>query len=178
MIVIKKNSRARLSLEFVPLSPLWRGQKKLETALLPALPPIAASAKLPPGSYVIAVALTDDKHQAELNHQFRGIAKSTNVLSFPQFTKPELGRLKPDKEPIFLGDISLSYQYIVGEANREHKILINHKIHLVIHGILHILGYDHRTLRQTAAMEKLERDILAAMKIPDPYTPPCDSGGR
>ncbi|MEQ1652517.1 MAG: rRNA maturation RNase YbeY [Hyphomicrobium sp.] len=160
-----------MKLDFVRLAGPWRMRKKLIAALEPILPTLVAhSGKLPPGTYFVTIALTDDRQQKELNHQFRGINKATNVLAFPQFTPRVLTRLKPGKEPVFLGDVSLAYQYVVGESKKDHKILCNHIIHLVIHGILHILGYDHQSSRQAAAMESLERIILDAMHIPDPYT--------
>lgn len=136
------------------------------------------SGKLPPGRYVIAVGLTDNAEQKELNHQFRGLNQPTNVLSFPQFTPRELAHLQPMADPVTLGDISLAYQYIVDESHHDNKTPINHMIHLVIHGILHILGYDHQTARHATMMENLERRVLATLHIPDPYAPAPDSRAR
>jgi probable rRNA maturation factor len=165
--------KPHLTLEFVRLAGAWRMQQKLAPALDTILPELLAlTGKLPPGNYGITIALTDDAQQKALNHQFRGLNKPTNVLSFPQFTPRQLRALKPGKEPIFLGDISMAYQYMVAEAKKDHKILINHTIHLAIHGILHILGYDHQSARPATVMENLERTILDAMHIPDPYAPP------
>ncbi len=168
-----RSKSPQLTLEFIRLAGPWRMRKKLAAALESVLPDLMArSAKLPRGTYVITVALTDDRQQKALNHQFRGINKPTNVLSFPQFSPRALAKIKPGSALVPLGDISLAYQYIVYEATTDHKILCNHIIHLVIHGILHILGYNHETARQAAAMETLERIILDAMQIPDPYAPP------
>ncbi len=134
---------------------------------MPAL--LRAEGTLPPGRYGITVALTDDTHQRELNHQFRGLNRATNVLSFPAYSKRALKQLAPQRAPHFLGDISLAYQYVAAEAAKDGKKLPDHIIHLVIHGILHILGHDHQTARQAARMEQLERDVLAIMHIDDPY---------
>ncbi len=174
-----KPARPRLTLDILQLHGPWRVRKQLAERLEPVLPELVAqTGKLPPGDYVIAVALTDNRHQKALNRQFRGVDKPTNVLSFPQFAPSALRRIKPQKAPVFLGDIALANQYIVVEAKKNHKILINHIIHLVIHGILHILGYDHATSRQAALMEQLERKILDAMHIQDPYALPNDTGKR
>lgn len=132
--------------------------------------------KLPKGE--ICILLTDDKEVQELNHQFRGRNKPTNVLSFPQFTRAQLGRLKPQKPVPHLGDIALAYQYIVGEAKDNNKFLKNHVRHLIIHGLLHILGYDHETDREAHRMERLEKEILAMIGIPDPYQPVVKADGR
>lgn len=170
---MSRRATPHLSVEFVRLAGAWRMQKKLAAALDTMLPEVLAlTGKLPPGNYVITIALTDNAQQKTLNHQFRGLNKPTNVLSFPQFTPRQLRTLKPGKEPVFLGDISMAYQYMVSEAKKDNKMLINHTIHLAIHGILHILGYDHQSARPATVMENLERTILDAMHIPDPYAPP------
>jgi probable rRNA maturation factor len=162
--------KLRLILDFVHMAGAWRQRAAVMTALSEILPTLlVAEGSLFSGDYCITVALTDDAHQQELNHQFRGIARPTNVLSFPQYSKKQIKILPMQKEPHFLGDISLSYQCVVEEAARDGKKLPHHIIHLVIHGILHILGYDHQTARQAAVMEQLERDVLATMNIADPY---------
>lgn len=170
---------ARLTLDFVRLAGPWRQRQKVAAALdilLPAL--MAVQTVLPPGRYAISVALTDDAHQRELNHQFRGLARPTNVLSFPLYSKRALKQLPPQRAAHHLGDISLAYQYIAAEAVRDGKKLTNHIIHLVIHGVLHILGHDHQTARQAALMEQLERDVLAIMAIADPYQMPARETAR
>lgn len=170
---------ATLALEFVRLAGPWRQRRKVASMLEKLLPALMArQTVLPPGRYVITVALTDDAHQRELNHQFRGIARPTNVLSFPLYRKRALNQLARQRAPHHLGDISLAYQYIAAEATRDGKNLANHIIHLVIHGVLHILGHDHQTARQAALMEQLERDVLAIMAIADPYQIPARKTAR
>lgn len=165
-----RRKKPRLTLDFVRIAGAWRQRPAVMTALVDIVPALlVAEGSLSVGDYRITVALTDDAHQQELNRQFRGIAHPTNVLSFPQYSKKQIKTLPIQKESHFLGDISLSYQYVVAEAAREGKKLPHHIIHLVIHGILHILGYDHQTARQAAVMEQLERDVLATMNIADPY---------
>jgi probable rRNA maturation factor len=125
----------------------------------------------------VTVLLTNDAHVRQLNHDFRGIDKPTNVLSFPQFTSRQLiqiakkgkGRKAAYPSPVLLGDIAIGYQYIVAESKKEHKILKNHVTHLFIHGLLHLFGYDHLHDAQAEKMEKLERVVMAALGLPDPY---------
>lgn len=170
---------ARLQLDVVRLAGAWRQRRILEERLPAVLPyMLQRVALLPPNLYRITVALTDDQHQQELNHQFRGQHRPTNVLSFPQYSKRQLKHLAPQANPVFLGDISLAYQYVVAEARRDGKAQTHHILHLVIHGILHILGHDHHAAKPAALMEQLERDILARMSITDPYAQPPASRRR
>ena len=74
-----------------------------------------------------------------------------------------------DVEPQILGDIAVSRQTLVREAAEQEKDIIHHVTHLLVHGLLHLLGYDHEDEEDATAMEKLEIDILGEMQIPDPY---------
>ncbi len=110
----------------------------------------------------ICVLLSNDNQQQLLNKQYRSKDQSTNVLSFPQleaFT-PLSG---------LLGDIVLARQTIAREAQEQDKSLHNHLSHLVVHGFLHILGYDHQNDTQAKQMEGLETKILRQLGIEDPY---------
>ncbi|MBI1274273.1 MAG: rRNA maturation RNase YbeY [Alphaproteobacteria bacterium] len=137
---------------------------------------LVPAGKLPRGAG-LTIVLADDKTVRTLNHDFRGKDKATNVLSFPQFSPRQLARLcrapgkriAPKGQPVELGDIILGYQYIVVEAKKEHKVLINHLSHLIIHGILHLLGYNHSSAMTARKMERLEISIMAALGLPDPY---------
>lgn len=112
----------------------------------------------------VAVVLSDDEHIRELNKHHRGMDKPTNVLSFPS------ARLKtPAGTPRFLGDIVLAYETVTREAAEESKPIENHLSHLVVHGVLHLLGYDHEDDDEAEIMEARERKILASLGIPDPY---------
>jgi probable rRNA maturation factor len=117
----------------------------------------------------MTVMLTADAAIRQLNYDFRGIDKPTNVLSFPQFEPRELTKKGRSKGASHLGDIVISYQYVVAEAKKDHKILINHLTHLLIHGILHLFGYDHLSAADAARMERLEKKVMAALGLPDPY---------
>ena len=105
------------------------------------------------------VLLTSDEAVAELNQRFRGKAGPTNVLSFPAPPNPEN----------HLGDVALAYGVCTREAAEQGKTLGQHLAHLVVHGVLHLLGYDHETDGEAEAMEALERSILESLGVPDPY---------
>jgi probable rRNA maturation factor len=150
-------------------APALRRQLRRALKILPTLAPAC------PTHGSVTIALADDAAVQTLNRNFRGKNKATNVLSFPQFTPRQLrgaitkkGQKQAAPE---LGDVILGYQYIVAEANKDHKILINHVTHLMIHGILHIMGYNHETQRAAHKMETLETKLMAKLGLPDPYQP-------
>lgn len=130
-----------------------------EKAVLAAL--AGAKAKLK-GAAEISVLLTDDAEQRDLNAQWRGKDAATNVLSFPQIEPfgPVVG---------LLGDITLARETLVREAEEQGKSLEDHFTHLVVHGFLHILGYDHLEEAEALHMEGLETQILAGLGLADPY---------
>ena len=110
----------------------------------------------------LSIVLTDDAEQQGLNRDWRGIDKPTNVLSFPQIEPfgPVTG---------ILGDIVLARETLEREAAELGKPFTDHYTHLVVHGFLHILGYDHIDEAEALVMEGLETKILATLGIPDPY---------
>jgi probable rRNA maturation factor len=111
----------------------------------------------------LSIVLTDDAEQQELNRQWRGIDKPTNVLSFPQIEPfaPLAG---------IVGDIVLARETLEREAAELQKPMADHFTHLVVHGFLHILGYDHVEDSDALVMEALETQILASLGVPDPYS--------
>jgi probable rRNA maturation factor len=112
----------------------------------------------------LSVVFSDDAHIRTLNSGWRGKDKPTNVLSFPAFpTKPG------EKLPPMLGDIVLAAETVAREAGLEGKPLDHHITHLVVHGVLHLLGHDHEDETEAETMEALERATLARLAIPDPY---------
>ena len=118
----------------------------------------------------VSVLLCDDKTIARLNAQWRGQQKPTNVLSFPA---PPLQGAVPD-EKIPLGDIAIAYETLAREAEESGKTISEHLSHLVVHGFLHLLGYDHHMDDEAERMERMERDILARIGVADPYAA-CDA---
>jgi probable rRNA maturation factor len=109
-------------------------------------------------SHSVSILLTNDNHIQHLNHDFRGIEKPTNVLSFPS-----------DEDEDSLGDIAISINTLKREAEQEDKDFIHHFIHLLVHGLLHLKNYDHETDEEAEEMESLEIKILQDMGIKNPY---------
>lgn len=125
----------------------------------------AAFAAVPdvPARAEVSIALVDDDAICDLNRDYRGKDKPTNVLSFP--APP----LSVPGAPVLLGDIAVAYETTAAEAATEAKSIADHLSHLVIHGVLHLVGYDHIDPEDAELMEATERDILAALGIADPY---------
>lgn len=110
----------------------------------------------------ITIRLVDEEESHHLNHQYRGKDKSTNVLSFP-FESPEGIELP------LLGDLVVCVQVVEREAQEQNKPLMHHWAHMIIHGVLHLCGYDHIKDDEAEEMETLETQLLASLSIPDPY---------
>ncbi|MDB5440814.1 MAG: ybeY [Caulobacteraceae bacterium] len=111
------------------------------------------------GMEALTILLTSDAELAELNSRFRDKPYPTNVLSFPAPPNPER----------HLGDIAIAYETCVREAQEQGKTLADHLQHLVAHGVLHLVGYDHEIEADALVMEDLERRILAGIGVADPY---------
>lgn len=168
----------KLSIHVDKASDKWKRafplmQTKIETAAAMAFLRAKKPAAFKRRSFDISIILTDDSNQKKLNRNYRGKDKPTNVLSFPQinlhkFRKGELD-VFPARAAIPLGDVVLAFQTIRRECREQGKDLENHVIHLIVHGTLHLLGYDHMRASDAKAMEKLECDILATLGYPDPY---------
>ena len=121
----------------------------------------------PTGDLSATLLLTDDATLRELNRRWRGQDKATNVLSFPTPAAPA-GSGRPGM-PRELGDVALACETVVREARDEERSLADHTAHLVVHGLLHLLGLDHDIDREAAIMEGLEIEALARLGIADPY---------
>lgn len=140
----------------------WAGIAGVEACVRRAAEAAMRDGEAPPSE--ISVVLSDDEHIRELNKHHRNMDKPTNVLSFP----PARSKAPPGT-PRFLGDIVLAFETIEREARDEDKPLENHITHLVVHGVLHLLGYDHEDEEEAELMENRERQILSGLGIPDPY---------
>ncbi len=133
---------------------------------------------LPTQGFTLCVMGCDDARIAELNGAFRAKGQPTNVLSFPSENRaPDASGLAPDlpeagaaDDPAELGDIAISYDTCAREAAEQGKSLADHVTHLVVHGILHLLGYDHDDDADAGLMETTETRILASLGVDDPYS--------
>jgi len=133
----------------------WSAKRGLGTRLKKAA--ALASMQGGKGKAVLTILLSDDKKLHALNVTFRGKDKPTNVLSFPA------------RQDDYLGDVAMAYGVTAKEARDQKKSFADHATHLVVHGVLHLLGYDHETARAAKIMELLEIRILSELGIGDPY---------
>lgn len=123
-----------------------------------------------PGDASLDVTLCDDDAIRPLNRDWRGKDKATDVLSFPAATPEEIGSWQPGGPPLLLGDVIIAHETSMADAALQGKSAGDHLAHLVVHGVLHLLGHDHETGDADAdAMEALEIQILAGLGIADPY---------
>ena len=122
----------------------------------------ATRIKLAKGAEV-SLLLCDDARIRDINREWRGLDKPTNVLSFPAAPRALLA-----KSPA-VGDIAIAYETVAREAVDEGKTFRDHYMHMVAHGFLHLLGYDHETDAEAEEMEGLEISILSALGVADPY---------
>ncbi|MBI3676390.1 MAG: rRNA maturation RNase YbeY [Proteobacteria bacterium] len=138
----------------------WRRLRGLEPSLRRAVR-YALKAAAAKDVRALTLLLAGDEHLRALNYDFRGKNKATNVLSFAHSSDNDS----------YLGDIAIAYGVASREALAEGKPLVDHVIHLAVHGALHLLGYDHEARRDAEKMEALETKILRDLGIADPYAP-------
>jgi probable rRNA maturation factor len=145
-------------IQIVVDAPGWRDVRGLVPRLTRAAEAAARAARFG-GKSSLTVLLSSDRKLKTLNRDFRGKDKSTNVLSFPAGPNP--GRYR--------GDIALALGVTRREAKAAGKSLADHAAHLVVHGVLHLAGYDHVRARDAEAMESLEVAVLRRLGIANPY---------
>ncbi len=158
-----------LSIDLRIADPRWEGLGDVEALAAHVLG--LASARMET-SGEIAILLTDDAEMHALNKQWRGIDKPTDVLSFPS-DQPEI-----PGQPQYLGDVAVGYETALRDAEAMHRPFDGHISHLLVHGFLHLLGYDHIEAQDAKIMEPLEADILAGLGWPDPYATGPYAGGQ
>ncbi len=147
----------------------WEERAAEAVAAALALTPFASLAQAAP-LVEVAVRLTDDAEVQTLNRNFRGKDKPTNVLSFPQVQDDLLeGLANSDDGEILLGDIVLARETCAREAEEKAISIADHATHLIVHGTLHLVGYDHGDEASAGAMEALEVKALASLGIANPY---------
>lgn len=132
---------------------------------------------LPADGFLIGLLGCDDSRIASLNADFRGKPQPTNVLSWPSEERgaavrgaaPDLPEPGAPDDPCALGDIAIAWETCAREAEAQGKPMVDHVTHLVVHAVLHLLGYDHIDPADAARMEGLEVRILASLGVSDPY---------
>ena len=141
---------------------------RAETAASAAL----SAAGLDPARCELSLLACDDARIAVLNGSFRGKPAATNVLSWPAFEggPPAPGPARDGEEPLFLGDLAIAYDTCAAEAAAAGVTLADHATHLVVHGVLHLLGHDHEDDGEAEVMEAIETKVLASLGIDDPYS--------
>jgi len=153
MLIIKNNSEVTIT----HLNRQWA--KYVSAARIANWCEVAVSFLPPPAHpYKIAVVLADDAFVQPLNKHYRGMDKPTNVLSFAGQGEET-------------GDIILAFETIKQEAKAQKKSFARHTCHLIVHGTLHLLGFDHEKEKEARIMEKLETEIVTQLGFPDPYQP-------
>jgi probable rRNA maturation factor len=160
-----------MNLDIIIDAPQWNAVPGVEPALRRAISAAAAPA-IDDASAELAIVLTNDAAIRELNRQWRGHDRPTNVLSFPS------GGPTPAAGPRLLGDVVIAYETTAQEAQSQGVPFDHHLAHLAVHGFLHLLGYDHESDADAEAMERLEREILARLDVPDPYVSRDATDGR
>ena len=145
----------------------WSGLSNAQSLIEQAAAAVAEELRGSAGSGTVAVALSSDASVEVLNGQFRGKPKPTNVLSFPA------GEGVPEG---FIGDVILAAETVRREANEQGVPFAHHVQHLVVHGILHLLGYDHISAADAERMEAIEISILSKLGVSNPYTGALETG--
>lgn len=166
-------SRRLIELDVIHEAGDWGDTAEIESLVRQAAAAAAAMPEAGLAGASAALALSSDERVAELNEAYRGKAGPTNVLSFP--ASPDF--VSEPGEPRFLGDIALAAETVAAEAAAMEIPVSHHLQHLVVHGLLHLAGFDHETDEEAERMEALEKRILATLDIPDPYAADDTDGG-
>jgi probable rRNA maturation factor len=159
------STKSRIEVDVMVEAGGWPAEPQLRDLVDRAIASLEAAGVLGAGTTELSVVFSDDRRVRELNAAWRGKDRPTNVLSFPAFATPGRGAALPP----MLGDIVLAFETAAGEARLEGKTLEHHISHLVLHGLLHLLGYDHEQDAEADEMEAIETGALARLAIPDPY---------
>jgi probable rRNA maturation factor len=150
--------------------PSWRRECQNAEALAGEAARLALRRAAAPEGAIVDITLADDDTQRALNRNWRGKDAPTNVLAFPLLSRGADPAIPPlPGAPLLLGDVVLAYETVSREAAEQQKPLADHLRHLIVHGVLHLLGYDHIDGDDAAAMETREIAILAELGVPNPY---------
>jgi probable rRNA maturation factor len=161
-------------------SPLWRARLPAAPAVVERAARAALAGARASGPIEVSFLLANDARVRRLNRDFRGQDKPTNVLSFPVEEREAMPA--PEESgtgPRLLGDVVFAFETLEREAAAQSKPLSDHLSHLAVHGVLHLLGYDHGATHEANRMEHLEARVLAGLGIADPYARVGqEAGGR
>ena len=160
----QEQAGASLGVEIVQRSDQWRAAGLDERLVERAAQCAFLAAQRGGGDAEVAIVLSADEEVRALNATWRRSDKPTNVLSFPAADHGT-----PHDEPRMLGDVVLAFETVSAEAQASAIDFADHTAHLVVHGVLHLLGHDHENDDEARAMEALERHVLAGLGIADPY---------
>jgi probable rRNA maturation factor len=153
----------KLTLEINAPSSLWRRLPRARALARDTIAACVAESGFAVQAGLVSLCLTNDAEVRTMNARWRGIDEPTNVLSFPS------GPAEPGNGTPILGDIALAFETLAREAEEADAPLADHYRHLVAHGFLHLIGYDHQTEDEAGRMEELETRILARFGVADPY---------
>ncbi len=169
----------QISIVVTVLTPAWQdtlseaeplARRAARAALAVAEEGVAKEGVALPGEAEVGLVLADDATLGRLNRRYRGVEGPTNVLSFAASEgAASEGAASDSSGPLLLGDVVLAYETVRRESAEQGKRFSDHLCHLVVHGVLHLLGYEHGTEAQAAAMERLEIAALAGLGVSDPY---------
>ncbi len=156
----------------IDIDPVWGAATDWAALATAAAAATAAVApEIAHSSLLVSLVLADDDEVRALNRQWRARDQATNVLSFPMLSRDDVLRAGGNGDaPAMLGDVIMAHGVCVREAAAKAIPVSAHACHLIVHGLLHLAGYDHETGDDdAAAMEALERKALALLDLPDPY---------
>lgn len=169
----------QITIAVTVLTPAWRdtlseaeplARRAARAALAAAKEGVAKEGVTPAGEAEVGLVLADDATLGRLNRQYRGVEGPTNVLSFAAYEGAVSEGSAPESNgPLLLGDVLLAYETVRRESEEQGKRFSDHLCHLVVHGVLHLLGYEHGCEAQAEAMERLEIAALADLGISNPY---------
>jgi probable rRNA maturation factor len=161
-----RSRKVPIEVELVEPSPRWREKLPRRRALCVSAVEAALAAAKPrlTRRTEVSLVLGDDALVRRLNRQWRRIDRATDVLSFPV-----VDELTPPRATALMGDVVLAFETVAREAQEQGKSLADHLRHLVVHGVLHLMGYDHEMPEEAERMETIEIEVLARLGIADPY---------
>ena len=161
-----RSRKVPIEVELVEPSTRWRERLPRRRALCVSAVEAALAAAKPrlTRRTEVSVVLADDALIRRLNRQWRRIDRATDVLSFPAYDERP-----PPRAPMLMGDVVLAFETVAREAQEQGKSLADHMRHLVVHGVLHLMGYDHEAPDEAERMEALETEVLARLGVADPY---------